>query len=122
MIERSIIFDLDSPKWAVRGPVRHLYPGVSCPWPQRVKKRIAYIDYDYTDDLDLVSHDWLVRFTQEYYGGGFDSHGIIHTDTKDCYDRNNRINRDTFATCSATQMLIYYGNLQELENRWYRVY
>lgn len=61
----------------------------SSPFPNSVKNRLQYTDYDYVDKLSKSERDWLWNFNQSYYNAS--THG-----DKAAYDRNNARNRDLY--------------------------
>lgn len=77
---------------------RTLYPGLEK--KVNLKSRIDLIDYDYLDKLTPKEKLWLSNFTEEYISGNFKHRGkplhITQKEKKECYDRNNARNRDTY--------------------------
>ncbi len=100
-----------------RDKVKH--PNLNPRFSPRI--RGEFIDYDYVDKLDDKTKDWLNKFTGEYHGASFQ-----HNETdiqpyekygKDCNDRNNFANRDTYgilknkANKSNNKRLLNYDNV-----------
>jgi hypothetical protein len=83
----------------------------------KVKIRREFADYDYRNKLSDKDRDWLDKFTAEYYGGSIDADNLdrhLHNTPelkKDCYDRNNHQNNDTFGIARVNGLLT--DNLKE---------
>lgn len=88
--------------------------------------RKTYLDYDYLEKLTPEQLNWLDRFTDEYYGGGFEKENgeftkdnLHKTDAlrKDCYNRNNAQNRCIFNRQNSLGALAelneYYAEVEE---------
>jgi len=76
----------------------------------QVRTRREYIDYDYLKELNPEEYKFMQKFTDEYYGGAIrvgDDESLHNTDElrKDCYNRNNRQNRDIMGLAKTTGRL-----------------
>ncbi len=73
-------------------------PNLQAKYSPRI--RGEYIDYDYLDQLSEKDKDWLDQFTGEFHGASFKKDGTdiqsYEKYGKDCNDRNNSANRDTY--------------------------
>lgn len=78
----------------------------------RVKKRNWQIDYDYIEKLTPEMQKYLEKFTAEFYGGSFGKDPLHRTEElqRDCFNRNNRTNRDLYNHLQCT------GRLAPLED------
>lgn len=75
------------------------------------------VDQDYFKHLSKEEQSWLTKFNDEYYKGHIkkgDNLALHNTDSlrKDCYSRNNQMNRDLYAIGGCTSNLIYDSNDQ----------
>jgi hypothetical protein len=101
------------------------HPNLQARYSPRI--RSEYIDYDYLDKLDEEALAYLNKFTGEFHGASF-----AHDETdiqsyqkygKDCNDRNNSANRDTYGklrsrTNNFKAKLVGYDNmLSDIENK-----
>lgn len=85
------------------------YPAL-CKYTLRKNVR-EYIDFDYVDQLSEDEKKWLHKFVEEYYCGKVkkdDRSALHHTDKlrKDCYNNNNRINRDVYSICCSSRYFL----------------
>jgi hypothetical protein len=84
-------------------------PGLNKHLFSRVKQE--YHDYDYIDKLSEKEKQWLSTFTEEYLGARLNhKNKKLHRTKKlkrDCFNRNNARQRDTYAIARATNALIY---------------
>jgi hypothetical protein len=87
----------------------------------QVRTRRELIDYDYVDKLDPEARDFLAQFTDEYYGGAIkkgDPNALHYSEDqeecdrlrKDCYNRNNEMNRCQYNLSKTT------GKLSQIYN------
>jgi len=81
------------------------YPAL-CKYTLRKNVR-EYIDFDYIQKLSEDEKKWLHTFVEEYYCGKVSKNNAnaLHTSKelrKECYDRNNRINRDLYSICASS--------------------
>jgi hypothetical protein len=82
------------------------YPAL-CKYTLRKNVR-DYVDFDYLDKLSEAEKRWLHQFVEEYYCGKVKKNNkktIHNTDKmrKECYNRNNAINRDLYSICSQSK-------------------
>lgn len=76
---------------------------------QTLRKNVReFIDFDYIDQLSEEEKVWLNQFIEEYYCGKVKKgdKDALHKSTearKDCYQRNNEINRDLYSICRTSK-------------------
>lgn len=84
-------------------------PGLDKHLFSRVKQE--YHDYDYVDKLSDKDKEWLSTFTEEYLGARLNhKKKKLHRTKKmkrDCFNRNNARQRDTYSIARATNALLY---------------
>jgi hypothetical protein len=90
-------------------------PGV-CKYTLRRNVR-DYIDYDYLEKLSFEELQFLHKFTEEFYCGKVkkgDKKAFHKTNRKrkECYNRNNAINRDAFAIAKCSGRLFNVDSLK----------
>lgn len=88
-------------------------PGV-CKYTLRRNVR-DYVDYDYLENLSFKDLQFLHKFTEEYYCGKVKKGDktAFHKSNrkrKECYNRNNQINRDAFSIAKCLGKLLYNDN------------
>jgi hypothetical protein len=99
------------------------YPNLQAKFMPRI--RAEFIDYDYLDQLSQSDLDYLNKFTGEFHGASFqhDETDIQSYETygKDCNDRNNSANRDTYGILkirskSNKNLVNYDSVIPDIEN------
>lgn len=95
------------------------YPAL-CKYTLRKNVR-EFIDFDYLDQLSEDEKMWLNQFVEEYYCGKIkkgDKKALHQGDRlrKDCYTRNNKINKDLYSICRTSAYFLVFQNkyLQEI--------
>lgn len=98
---------------------------------QQTRPRREFMDYDYVHKLSPEEKEFLAKFTDEYYGGAVKKgcKTDIHYSPdkkeydrlrKDCYNRNNRQNIDTYGLSKMALRLVDIENdvaIDELDKK-----
>lgn len=79
------------------------------------------IDQDYYHLLCPLDKEWMSKFNNEFYGGKIkkgDPTALHNTDDlrKECYNRNNAANRDTYAIKNGVGCLDFPESIEDVIN------
>lgn len=86
-----------------------------------LKTRADLLDQDYYHKLNDAELDWINKFNKETVSASFDVENPkknLHKSKKarkDCYDRNNARNRDILTKAKASNQLVDYDTLIEVQ-------
>lgn len=93
------------------------------------RPRAELLDYDYLDQLDTKSLNWLKQFSDEYVSASIEKKKngkpkkkYIHTKPehiKSIYDANNWRNNDVYGVSRANNLLSDVNSLAESNDGWY---